>query len=246
MLSINSVSAGLVAAFVAAIPFTASAATVNFETGYTDNQQLGDPVTLLDSTGAASIVSLSTTNANTMSIEARGNSDATLGFVNDVLGGGDVEATGETASLGNFFLRTTSALSGDYSQFNPVFTLTFAGGASSVSGQLWDIDGTSSDNTEQWEVVATLVGGGMQTLTSPLGDSNGATSLDGRPWDFAFNTAGNDIAFLDFKFTGSKTSGIGAAFDNLNVSQVPLPAGGLLLLCGLAGLGAMRRRKLAK
>ncbi|MEO0745567.1 MAG: choice-of-anchor C family protein [Pseudomonadota bacterium] len=57
---------------------------------------------------------------------------------------------------------------------------------------------------------------------------------------------------MSFTFTAGETSGdlffqsleinaFGPALDNISISAVPLPAGGLLLLGGLLGFGALRR-----
>ncbi|MEO1363637.1 MAG: VPLPA-CTERM sorting domain-containing protein [Pseudomonadota bacterium] len=57
---------------------------------------------------------------------------------------------------------------------------------------------------------------------------------------------------MSFTFTAGATSGnlffqsleinpYGPALDNISISAVPLPAGGLLLLGGLLGFGALRR-----
>lgn len=62
-------------------------------------------------------------------------------------------------------------------------------------------------------------------------------------------TASSDsvlLAFADgqsgFPYDDDNDQG-GPVLDNVNVSSVPLPAGGLLLLAGLGGLACLRRRK---
>ncbi|AVL52232.1 VPLPA-CTERM sorting domain-containing protein [Roseobacter denitrificans] len=179
-----------------------------------------------------------------MTVEATGSPGGdTIGFVNDTMRPNDTDDDA-TADLGNFFLRTTNALSGPLNT-TPVFSLSFAGGASSVSGEIWDIDGTSVNNTEQWNVTANLLGGGSSSILSFLGSSNGsntATSLDGKAWAFSFSGLGT-ITSVDFNFVGSETTGIGAAVDNLVIAPVPLPAGGLLLISGFAVAAAVRRRR---
>lgn len=57
--------------------------------------------------------------------------------------------------------------------------------------------------------------------------------------------AGSDEETLFFADTGTTSTGDrgGPLLDNVKVSAVPLPAGGLLLLGALGGIAALRRRK---
>jgi hypothetical protein len=245
---------------MAAVPATASTMTINFESGYSDNDELADGHALLDSAGNPTNVTISTPNENTMSVEAAGDSGASTtdddtspdSFWNDPLGGAfeDTESAGFENGLGNFFLRNTTALTFDAGAVNPVFSLLFGGkGAAMVSAEIWDIDGNDSQGTERWTLNAYDNGGvGIGEIVSPKGTTTADdTSLNGQPWEFTFSDIGA-ISRIDFNFTGSKTSGIGVAFDNLSVTAVPLPASALLLLGGLGGLGgvsALRRRKRA-
>lgn len=57
-------------------------------------------------------------------------------------------------------------------------------------------------------------------------------------------TVGNETSTLFFSAYGAKDT-LGGLIDNVSVSQVPLPASSLLLLAGLGGMGALRRRKKA-
>jgi hypothetical protein len=233
-------------AIALALPASSMAATlVNFEQGYDDNQLLTTPIGLLDSAGNASGVTLNA-GAGTMSIEKSGSSDLTTGFVTDTIIPNDTDIDA-TADLGGYFLRTTGALNVNLQNFNPVFSLSFAGGASAITGEIWDIDGTQTLGTESWTLNAHTRSGGVLSLDSFVGSTNGTdttTSLDGMAWKFSFDASGSDaITSLDFVFTGTKTTGIGVAFDNLTVAPVPLPAGGLLMLTALGAVAALRRRK---
>lgn len=56
-------------------------------------------------------------------------------------------------------------------------------------------------------------------------------------------TIGDGTSSLFFSAIAGGSSTLGGLIDNVSISQVPLPASSLLLLAGLGGLGAMRRRK---
>jgi len=219
---------------------SSQATLINFESGYVDNQDLNTPIELLDSLGNASGVTLAST-AGTMTIEEAGNGDPALGFVNDQLGSAD---TDEDANydLDYYFLRTTAALSANLHDFNPVFTLDFSDPAVYVSAQIWDIDGNFSQGTEAWKVTALL--GDMSTtqILSPVGSNIGSRSLDGKAWEFMFGSYAG-IKSITFEFIGSKTQGIGVAFDNLAFA-VSGPGSSMILFMGLAILLVSLRRKI--
>ena len=61
---------------------------------------------------------------------------------------------------------------------------------------------------------------------------------------YAFNI-GDQTASLFFSAEPGGSSTLGGLIDNVSISSVPLPASSLLLLAGLGGLGALRRRKKA-
>lgn len=221
-----------------------AATLINFENGFVDDQILGDGSALLDASGNVSNVYLSTVNNNTMSIEAVGDEpNGPDAFVNDPMGKTDIASAHEASSLGRYFLRATEALSGNYLNLNPLFTLTFKGGASKVAAEIWDIDGNARQGSEGWKIIATLAGDRRAEVLSPhFMNTSDTGSLNGQAWKFNFETAGNEILSLDFIFTGTKKHGIGVAFDNLTVATVPVPSAGFLLIAGIGALGALRRR----
>lgn len=130
----------------------------------------------------------------------------------------DTAAPGFGPQLGNFFLRGNAAT--DFG----LLVITYAGGVvNGASGEIWDIDGLSN-GTEQYRVRAYDSSGTLlATIDSPLStqDSGCAnTELDGRPWLFNF-TGVPGIARITIDFIGTKTNGIGLAFNNFNATGEP-------------------------
>jgi hypothetical protein len=147
--------------------------------------------------------------------------------------------------LGQWFLRSqTTGL--DFGRF--VIQYTSAAPVTAASGEIWDIDGQQSLGvTEQYTVQAfdaasTL----LATQVSPTGVLDTATApLDGQPWVFSFSGLSN-IDHIWVTFTGTKTSGIGLAFNNFRpTTAAPEPAGALMAVMGLAGVIRRGRRSRA-
>jgi hypothetical protein len=147
----------------------------------------------------------------------------------------DTANPGFENQLGNYFLRQPDG----YKDFG-IFRIQYSGlEAYAASGEIWDIDG--GNKTEQYSVTAYgLSGQVLQTLTSPLGNN---LALDGLPWVFNFTGLTTAIDHIDIDFTGTKTGGIGLAFNNFSAtSAVPIPGAIWLLGSGLLGLVGIRRR----
>jgi hypothetical protein len=161
--------------------------------------------------------------------------------------------TTATPGLGSYFLRgntLTQTLEASTSPFFSILYLRRVVGP--IGGQIWDIDGTNVNNTEQWRIDARNLNGTLLgSILSPLGTANTAATLDGRPWTFGFDETSpflNQIARLDFVFTGSKTTGLGVAFDNFQSgtgpdAPVPEPGTWAMLIAGFGLVGAMARRR---
>lgn len=137
-------------------------------------------------------------------------------------GGRDVAAPGFAPQLGGFFLRGNSGA--DFG----VLIIDYSGGVvNGASGEIWDIDGEPQAN-ERYRVRAFNSSGGLLATidspasTQPSGCTN--TELDGKPWVFNFSSTPG-IARITIDFTGTKTSGIGLAFNNFNATgEQPVPA----------------------
>jgi hypothetical protein len=69
-------------------------------------------------------------------------------------------------------------------------------------------------------------------------------NLDGLPWTWSFDHVTNDIHMIEIAFVGSKTTGLGLAFDNFSPASaaVSIPAAAYLFGSALGLLGWMKRR----
>jgi hypothetical protein len=160
--------------------------------------------------------------------------------------GTDTADSGFGAQLGSWFLRSGTA-GGPFGKFVITYTSGFA--VTACSGEIWDIDGTGTDIqpgfTEQYLVEAYDSSNNLlASSTSPLGTLTSAIApLDGRPWTFSFSGLTAGIDHIEITFTGTKTMGIGLAFNNFDpTAPVPEPASaGLVALT--VGATAMRRRR---
>ncbi|WP_416907059.1 MAG: PEPxxWA-CTERM sorting domain-containing protein [Polymorphobacter sp.] len=195
-------------------------------------------------------------------LEQRGTQTSPEGFVYDRAPANtdrfDVERVGfvptaETPGLGNYLLRGNTLSQTLEASTQPFFSILYLRRVvGPIGGQIWDIDGTSASNTEQWRVDARNSSGALLgSVLSPLGNTNGLSSLDGLPWSFGFDETSpflGQIARLDFVFTGGKSTGLGVAFDNFASgtgpdAPVPEPASWAMLIAGFGLVGAAARRR---
>jgi len=237
------------AAVVAAVAGVASAGFIDFETV----PGVGLPVDDMNienayNSAAFDFVTFSVLTADGMAdavFEARG-SDDDDGFVNALAGENDVDNPLPVGvpGLGNFFLRDGSDFQNTGKPLSLFITYNEAHSGvapTTASGQIWDIDGVDGTNTERWEVYVTdVLGNTTLADTSPEGlESDGP--LDGLPWAFVASDA-DGIAQIELRFTGTKDSGLGVAFDNFRTDGI-IPAPGTVALAGLGGLAFARRRR---
>lgn len=229
----------------------ASAGLINFETTPdgstpTDNLALSSAYNLGDVSVAFSFIASDGSSSNPY-FELIG-TDTTSGFLNDGTThlGEDTAESGYEAQLGDYFLRHNNSYT-DFGTFRIQYSYASGVAASTAaSGEIWDIDGGyMSGNvyfTEQYAVEAYDSAGNLiGTQISPLGNNY---DNDGIPWVFAFSGLTAGIDHIDIDFTGTKTSGLGLAFNNFSAtSAVPIPGAVWLLGSGLVGLIGIRRRK---
>ncbi len=154
---------------------------------------------------------------NPAAFERRGDDGANGFFSSFGSLGFDSERPSDPQLLGQFFVRQAVSIGG----LPGNFVVVHDADASAVSGEIWDIDASSlaPTETERWRVSAYDSGGELlASVESPAGISDGDPgSLDSRPWTFSFEGVG-PIRRVVLEFTGTKTSGIGLAFDNYSLS----------------------------
>lgn len=173
--------------------------------------------------------------------------DGLEGFANSGLGLNDTAMPGFAGQLGSWFLRQPTPGS-----VPPPFMIQYVTGQtiSALSGEIWDIDGGSPQGgpvvTEQWFVeVLDSTNNLLASQFSPLGNNQ---SLDGLPWVFTFSGLPLGVDKLRITFVGSKTGGLGLAFNNFGPTTVPEPSGIVLFALGAAGavFVGIRRKHAAK
>jgi len=154
---------------------------------------------------------------------------ALLALANDGLGTGvDGEYFSNDPAAGSEVMFATQPLPSERAEINSTAAFTQSVSfyySSNAVGSVSILDGT---------------GGILQTFQFAAN----STSLDHpfNTWSLA-TVAFNGLAH-SVDFSGSVVDGFSvAAFDNLTINPVPLPAGLLLLPSGLAALGLIRRRK---
>lgn len=166
--------------------------------------------------------------------------DGSDAFTNSLLSLSDTAQAGFAGQLGNFFLRAASPgpppapFVIDYNTSQTI---------NGLSGEIWDIDG-ANQATERWQVdVLDGANNLVTSLLSPLGNNQ---TLDGLPWTFSFTGLPAGVDKVRLTFIGTKTNGIGLAFNNFTpLTTVPEPSSYVLLALGGAGLLAARRRRVA-
>ena len=114
-------------------------------------------------------------------------------------------------------------------------TLSFDGVARNLSFQIAD-----ADFGEVYRAVGRRGGVIVEEITVADGDPG---TGDRRAVDVVFSEAVDEILFSGTP--GPGTTGIGWGLDNIRYEVVPLPAGLVLTLTALGGLGALRARRKA-
>jgi hypothetical protein len=144
-------------------------------------------------------------------------SDGNDGFFDQWNGSSDEAQPGFEAELGNFFLRQPDPIGNVPGPFIAAYDVSVP--IRGLSGEIWDIDG-GHVGTEQWRVDVLGTGGTvLATTLSPIGVVTDNTSLDSLPWVFRFEDLPDGVAAVRLSFIGSKTGGIGLAFNNFSATE---------------------------
>ncbi len=140
------------------------------------------------------------------------------GFRNNQTGHWDEARAGFDGQLGQWLLRKPSDWEGDWA-----LIIEYSEPVNSISGEIWDIDGSPSAY-DQWRLVAYDDSGNeLASATSPFFFSFGADSLDALPWVYSLQSD-EPITKVEILFIGIVGSDQGFAFNNFSVENaVPGP-----------------------
>lgn len=189
--------------------------------------------------------------ATTLAAGANAATVFSSGFENSTFTGGSFQTAAGGSSLGDGWTVTGHSVdvinsywpaqagntSIDLSGNGPGGVVTTINGL--VANALYTVEfwlGANGDGDPATKSVSVSFGGNSQTVTNgPKGNGPFWTL-----YSLVFTATGSSQVL---SFASLDAGSYGAALDTVSVSSVPLPAGGLLLLTGLGGLVAARRRK---
>jgi len=241
-----------------ALAATSANALIDFESYGTDDQVIDSNFKFVDGSVEVQfgidIDGIYSTFEDEAFIEEVGTENADDGFWYNTGGAFDTESPNAAPdTLGNYFLRTSALSASEFGEGGTlpgVFLIKYTGaGARAASGQIWDVDGDPfAGGSEAWKITAYDAGQNILAIDNTLeyfnNDEN--TSLDGQAYTFIFDNLTADLAYITIEFTGSKTSGIGLAFDNFSADVIPEPSTYAAIFGALALGLAVYRRKLRK
>lgn len=159
-------------------------------------------------------------------------------------------AAGTACTLNNPFFGTTppsgsrslaATSGGNSAPGDDFFTAAFNGHANGISVELGDIGSVFGDEDRLFLRGFDAAGGLLEEVTKDILATFRGTNI--------LSLTASNVAKITFGVTADLGTGKGIFADNLtfaiaeDVAPVPLPASALLLLGGVAGFGALRRRR---
>ncbi|WP_227267927.1 VPLPA-CTERM sorting domain-containing protein [Roseobacter weihaiensis] len=130
-------------------------------------------------------------------------------------------------------------LTGDFNG-NTDMTLSFGTDLAALSFDIVDIDGPNNTSNHETFVFSYFY---MGAFVDSITVSSDDTTLDAEVVTVSYSGLFDEVQIVGT--TPGGTRNIGWGIDNINVTAVPLPAAGFMLLSALGGMGLMRRRKRA-
>lgn len=123
----------------------------------------------------------------------------------------DTERDGSPRRLGEFFLRQATGIGG----WPGPMIIEYDAPVDALSGEIWDLD--TGSGTEQWRITAFDESGHVLRFVDspPSIPQTDPASLDSLAWEFSIVEPGR-IRRVEIDFVGTKTTGIGLAFNNFS------------------------------
>jgi hypothetical protein len=182
-------------------------------------------------------------SGSTLRLEDTSNTNGNWGYVSTLAEEEYNNAeSGYESQLGDWFL--TNDRDGEVSD---TILIQYDNPVTQASGEIWDIDGRTNGNSEQWQVSAYDQSGNLvENIESPIGVHNSVEgSLDSKPWLWSFDVgSGQQIMKITMQAIGN-VSNSPVAFNNFATASVgaPEPQFWAMLTCfGLISLFVHRRR----
>ena len=107
----------------------------------------------------------------------------------------------------------------------------------------FDVDFISTDNPYQLSVGVEDGDGNASEVTKSVSAADNGMQLRYVVSSFDDSVDFGNLSTLSLNFDSAGEAEVDTAIDTFSVSPIPVPAGGVLLVGGLAGLGAVRRLK---
>jgi hypothetical protein len=218
-----------VAVLVLAAGSVQAATTIDFESGFSDQQAVGT-VVVADNSLTFTVGDSLAARGPAYVAEVGGPKTAFVGY------GGGIDTTEDLGVSGDFFLTDEELVS---QSFSKNYYIEFARAVSSLSLDLYDFCGDAGGGagamatlTAYSDSFATSVGTDTYTVPTPLPNEGNIVSL----------AVAGDLRIVSASVTFS-TADTGTGIDNIQFSTIPAPAAVVLASMGAGLVGWLRRRR---